>query len=121
MYISNNTTIKWENSGEMYCLHIQSDDNSESPREWDDLTTMACWHRNYSLGDSLDDQSAEEFWRRLVSEHVHNLSELASNGKIPNIRIAANTEDSSRFDIFETASILNQCHLLKELLRFRTA
>lgn len=34
-----------------YTIHIQADDNPYSPREWDNLGTMVCWHRNYILGD----------------------------------------------------------------------
>jgi len=30
---------------------IHSDDSPESPRVWDNLGTMICRHRNYSLGD----------------------------------------------------------------------
>lgn len=30
---------------------IQDDNNVESPREWDNLGTMLCCHRDYSLGD----------------------------------------------------------------------
>lgn len=37
-----------------YTLHIQYDD-PESPREWDNLGTMVCSHRRYSLGDSHHD------------------------------------------------------------------
>lgn len=30
---------------------IDYDQDAESPREWDNLGTMICWHRNYILGD----------------------------------------------------------------------
>jgi hypothetical protein len=32
-------------------LSIYQDMSAESPREWDNLSTMHCWHRNYNLGD----------------------------------------------------------------------
>ena len=32
-------------------LTIECDDDSESPREWDNMWTIACWHRSYNLGD----------------------------------------------------------------------
>lgn len=32
-------------------LKIIQDDNPESPREYDNLGTMVCWHNRYSLGD----------------------------------------------------------------------
>lgn len=34
-----------------YHLHITHDEYSDSPREWDNVTTMACGHRRYRLGD----------------------------------------------------------------------
>lgn len=32
-------------------INIKSDDYSESPREWDNLGTMICFHGRYNLGD----------------------------------------------------------------------
>jgi len=36
-------------------LEIYRDDHGESPREWDNLSTMYCWHRRYTLGDTQAD------------------------------------------------------------------
>lgn len=36
-------------------IHIFSDDNPESPREWDNLGTMVCFHQRYNLGDKDHD------------------------------------------------------------------
>jgi len=35
-----------------YIIKIINDDHSESPRNWDNLGTMACFHGRYSLGDT---------------------------------------------------------------------
>lgn len=40
-----------DKDGNKYKLTVERDDMPESPREWDNLTTMVCWHRRYSLGD----------------------------------------------------------------------
>jgi hypothetical protein len=32
-------------------LKIIPDQDAESPRDWDNLGTMACWHSRYNLGD----------------------------------------------------------------------
>ena len=62
-----NSTVKWEDEGKRYCLHIRQDSESGNPREWEDnIDIMACWHRNYSLGDKVSDKTPEEFWRRLL-------------------------------------------------------
>jgi hypothetical protein len=40
--MDNTTTVK---------LKIKRDDSPDSPREWDNMGTMVCWHRRYTLGD----------------------------------------------------------------------
>ena len=37
-----------------YDINIYPDDCWESPREWDNLGQMICFHRNYDLGDKHD-------------------------------------------------------------------
>lgn len=37
-----------------FTIELIQDENSESPREWDNLGTMYCFHRRYSLGDKHD-------------------------------------------------------------------
>jgi hypothetical protein len=37
--------------GNKYKLTVERDDMPESPREWDNLITMVCWHGRYNLGD----------------------------------------------------------------------
>lgn len=48
-----------------YRIRVQCDDSPESPREWDNLGTMVCWHGRYNLGD-VDGQreysSTDDFW-----------------------------------------------------------
>ena len=34
-----------------YTINIYQDENSESPREWDNAGTMICSHSRYNLGD----------------------------------------------------------------------
>lgn len=37
-----------------YILNIYQDDCCESPREWDNLTSMICFHKRYRLGDDTN-------------------------------------------------------------------
>lgn len=37
--------------GNRYKLTVEQDEIATDPREWDNLTTMVCWHRRYNLGD----------------------------------------------------------------------
>lgn len=67
-----------EQSGFTMRLHL--DDNPESPREWDNLGTMVCWHRKYRLGDTYDKRgklpydparySPDEYMRALAADLV---------------------------------------------------
>jgi hypothetical protein len=45
---------------------IEHDDDAESPREWENLGKMVCWHRRYNLGDEQPRESPEEYQRRLA-------------------------------------------------------
>jgi hypothetical protein len=54
-------------------LIISVDEDAESPREWDNLGTMICFHRRYDLGDKHDLKrdnfnSLEELEEYLVKE-----------------------------------------------------
>jgi hypothetical protein len=42
-------------------VKIINDDDQDGPREWDNLGTMVCWHRNYKLGDEQPSQDPEEY------------------------------------------------------------
>ena len=103
--LHDNSTVKWEDEGKRYCLHIRQDSESGNPREWaDNIDIMACWHRNYSLGDKVDEKTPEEFWRRLVRDNVSNaeIYAAAEAGKLYGIRLAPNAEEPERVDVYET-------------------
>lgn len=40
---------RFEHAGKI--IRIALDEDPESPREWDNLGTIVCWHRRYDLGD----------------------------------------------------------------------
>lgn len=42
-------------------VKVKRDPDPESPRSWDNLGTMACWHRRYRLGDVQPKQDPEEW------------------------------------------------------------
>lgn len=98
-------TIKWENDGKRYCVHIQRDSEPENPREQEDnIDIMACWHSRYTLGDKTGDANPEAFWRRLVRENVpyDEIYAAAKGGKLEGIRLAPNDENPKLIDIYET-------------------
>jgi len=49
-------------------IEIYQDEDAESPRTWDNLGTMVCWHRNYDLGDEQPKCSPKDFLRGLAEE-----------------------------------------------------
>lgn len=50
-----------------YKVRMFYDESPESPREWDNVTTMICFHRNYKLGDRNNPFSGNDFstWKQL--------------------------------------------------------
>ena len=54
-----------DHDGVKYTLTVEQDRCPESPREWDNLCTMVCWHRHCSLGDKHTFDSAYELMQHL--------------------------------------------------------
>lgn len=103
-----NDTVKWRHERKLYCLHIQTDDTPMNPRrDFDNITTMACWHSRYRLGDKLDDKTSEDFWQRLVRENVpeSEIYAMAEAGRLDGIRIAQNGDDPELVDVYETSCL----------------
>lgn len=51
-------------------IRIEQDDSPESPREWDNLGTMVCWHGRYELGDDQPSERPEEFRSELPKDII---------------------------------------------------
>ena len=67
LYCYDNETIKWENDGVNYCLHIWADNDGEcNPRDYEHDSIMACFHKRYSLGDDIGFSDPKYFWNDLV-------------------------------------------------------
>lgn len=108
IYVSDNTTFKWTHDGKRYLAHIRLDDNPENPRDGDQLTTMACWHRRYKLGDDVvGKMDPEDFWQSLVRETVptEDILKAAMDGSLTGIRVGKNQENPELLDIYETYSL----------------
>lgn len=52
-------------------LQIHPDLDPESPREWDNLGRMLCWHNRYSLGDEQPDADPPDYMSRLICDYVN--------------------------------------------------
>jgi hypothetical protein len=66
----NNTHFEYNEETRVgnYVVNIRTDDDPESPREWDNLGTMVCFHRRYNLGDNHSYTDPREF--------IHHISGL---------------------------------------------
>ena len=52
-----------------YELEVKQDNSPESPREWDNITTMICFHKKYDLGDKHDYKSSDfEGWEEMKEQ-----------------------------------------------------
>ena len=57
-------------NGQKYVLTIEQDPDTESPREWDNLGTMVCWHNRYDLGDKHNYASVEDWLEDMLRESL---------------------------------------------------
>ena len=60
-------------------IEIYQDDMNESPREWDNLGKMICWHRDYNLGDKHDYKEPRDFYEAMATKYATPL--LEDDGK----------------------------------------
>lgn len=65
--------------GKVHQIIITQDEYAESPREWDNLGKMVCWHRNYSLGDEQPSESPNEHRERLALRYDRAAVERADD------------------------------------------
>ncbi len=60
-----------------YKVRTFYDENAESPREWENLGTMVCFHRKYNLGDKTDYRSKDyDTWDELKQGIMENEGEV---------------------------------------------
>jgi hypothetical protein len=57
-----------------YDINIEQDDPFESPREWDNLGTMVCFHKRYDLGDKHNFNDPDDVREFLKNTNVIVLS-----------------------------------------------
>src|SRR5690554_6016921 len=53
-----------------YRIRIEQDDPIESPRDWDNLGTMVCWHRRYNLGDIQPAEPPDQYFAKIRSDII---------------------------------------------------
>lgn len=56
-------------------VRIEIDQDPESPRDWDNLGTITCWHHHYDLGESHSFTDRESFLLSLLSTETCDMLE----------------------------------------------
>jgi hypothetical protein len=57
-----------DSEGVEYTLEVINDDCPESPRRWDNVCTMVCWHMHYDLGDKHNYDNSDEFFEEILHD-----------------------------------------------------
>jgi hypothetical protein len=65
-------------------IRLEYDSDPESPRDWDNLGRMVCWHRRYNLGD--EQPSGDP------SDYLLSLAQQAVSPNYPELLLRANAE-----------------------------
>ena len=60
-------------------VRLEQDTDAMSPRDWDNVGVMVCWHRNYRLGDKHEFTSPQDF---LESDECKNAALVLPLGLI---------------------------------------
>lgn len=89
-----------DRDGKEALLVIEHDDSPAfSPRDWDNVGTMVCWHRRYNLGDKHDYSEPKDFLRDLAETADRDeLLEYVKNGEASEMKLGYN-EDSQEWEL----------------------
>ena len=69
--VDGSEVVKYSSDGKRAVIgYLCRDEDPESPRKYDNLGKMVCWHRRYNLGDEQRTDSAENFFRNLISDYT---------------------------------------------------
>jgi hypothetical protein len=87
-----------------FTIEIHTDSTIESPRTWDNLATLVCFHRRYNLGDTDDGYHSEEFsgWDDVLKqiENDHQLAAIVPLYLFDHSGLCIST-DPERFRVFD--------------------
>lgn len=54
-------------------IEIECDEFTDSPREWDNVGKMICFHNKYDLGDETPKCSPNDYWLQLMQEREYEV------------------------------------------------
>lgn len=82
--MNNYKTIQYKG----HTIKINYSEWYESPREWDNIGKMICWHRNYNLGDKHNFQNSFDLLTELARVNKYGNREFTNNQLIKRIERA---------------------------------
>lgn len=67
---------------------VYDTDPAESPREWENVGKMVCWHRRYNLGDEQPSCQPSEFFARLMQDREYEKHRKFMPDELPDTHVA---------------------------------
>ena len=96
-----------------FTIKICHDPDAESPREWSNLGTMACWHRRYNeLGDTMPAGSPDDYLESLLDNDV--LARLERKHERDQNRVV-NLQGKEYFDAIRKADAEHHARVFAEV------
>lgn len=89
-------TVKKAENDEYILKIVQDDDVCDSPRDWDNLGHMVCWHGRYDLGDKNLYGTPRDFLEDLVDGDIYDKIEKMAEEKYSKYTIE---RDGNEWDI----------------------
>lgn len=91
-----------DDEGNEYTLNVEYDGYADSPREWDNVCKMICWHRHYGLGDEHTYDDSDE----LMSDLLYRIC-----GMNPDDYDALSTRDKLKLAIESNQLVIKHINL----------
>jgi len=76
-----------------YTIKIERDDVQDSPRDWDTMSTMVCYHRGYNLGDEHGYDTLNVFWHVLSGLYTEEATEYLNDKQLERCQTVAHQKN----------------------------
>lgn len=103
-------------------LKVVYDDCGESPRDWDNLGKMVCWHSRHSLGDKHDHADTDDLFKSLLRDVMDKklmkrIILHVKQGKCENLKLAYNRSSKEWELMTKSASCVSYTPISEDMTR----
>ncbi len=77
-------------------VKLERDNDAESPRDWDNLGTMACWHNRYNLGDVQPGGEPLEHKANVAGVDLESFDDYWENAGYRSLMLTMNYEQACK-------------------------